>query len=93
MNDDEDVPPLEHHPMPESNPSPMYNSDNSMTSGKRYRRDRFLESHEQDAQSHHSIEGYFGYNDRGQTALRSSFGTVFRLYSKSDNCSWNTVLA
>jgi hypothetical protein len=27
------------------------------------------------------------------TALRSSFGTVFRLYSKPDNCSQNTVLA
>ena len=26
-------------------------------------------------------------------ALQSSFGTVFRLYSKSDNCSRNTVLA
>jgi hypothetical protein len=26
-------------------------------------------------------------------SLRSSFGTVFRLYSKSDNCSRNTVLA
>ena len=26
-------------------------------------------------------------------SLRSSFGTVFRLYSKPDNCSQNTVLA
>jgi hypothetical protein len=28
-----------------------------------------------------------------QMTLRSSFGTVFRLYSKSENCSRNTVLA
>ena len=28
-----------------------------------------------------------------QPSLRSSFGTVFRLYSKPDNCSQNTVLA
>jgi hypothetical protein len=33
------------------------------------------------------------FAELGYWALRSSFGTVFRLYSKSDNCSRNTVLA
>jgi hypothetical protein len=70
MNDEEDVPELPHtlqHPPPNSTFSPNYNSESSRTSGERYRRDRFLDEHEHDAQSDHSVEGYFGYNDRGQT--------------------------
>lgn len=67
MNDDEDVPEDLRRPMPEFTPSPMYNSESSMQSGERFRRDRFLEEHERDAQSVHSVEGYFGYNERGQT--------------------------
>lgn len=67
MNDKDDVPedpPTLQH---QSTPSPYYNSENSTNSGERYRRNRFMEDYEQDADSHHSIEGYFGYNERGQT--------------------------
>ena len=45
------------------------------------------------AHSHYPLNKNNGVEDICLPSLRSSFGTVFRLYSKSDNCSRNTVLA